>query len=113
VSQEYVLAARALGARPWRVLAKHVLPNAVAPMLVAATFGVASVVLIEASLTFLRVGVPPPTPSWGEMLSEARDHALAWWLLLLPGFAVFTTVVALNLVGEALRDALDPRQRHA
>jgi len=112
-SQEYVLAARALGARPGRVLWKHVLPNAIAPMLVAATFGVASVVLIEASLTFLRVGVPPPTPSWGEMLSEARDHALAWWLLLLPGLAVFTTVVALNLIGEALRDALDPRQRHA
>jgi peptide/nickel transport system permease protein len=113
VSQEYVLAARALGARPWRVLAKHVFPNAVAPMLVAATFGVASVVLIEASLTFLRVGVPPPTPSWGEMLSEARDHAEASWLLFLPGIAVFTTVVALNLIGEALRDALDPRLRHA
>jgi peptide/nickel transport system permease protein len=113
VSQEYVLAARALGARPARVLIRHVLPNAVAPMLVAATFGVASVVLIEASLTFLRVGVPPPTPSWGEMLSEARDHALAWWLLVFPGLAVFVTVVALNLVGEALRDALDPRQRHA
>jgi peptide/nickel transport system permease protein len=111
-SQEYVLAARALGARPGRVLFRHVLPNAIAPLLVAATFGVASVVLIEASLTFLRVGVPPPTPSWGEMLSEARDHAFAWWLLLPPGLAVFTTVVALNLVGEALRDALDPRQRH-
>jgi peptide/nickel transport system permease protein len=112
-SQEYVLAARALGARPGRVLSKHVLPNAIAPVLVAATFGVASVVLIEASLTFLRVGVPPPTASWGEMLSEARDHAVAWWLLVLPGMAVFATVVALNLVGEALRDALDPRQRQA
>jgi peptide/nickel transport system permease protein len=112
-SQEYVLAARALGARPARVLSRHVLPNAIAPVLVAATFGVASVVLIEASLTFLRVGVPPPTASWGEMLSEARDHAVAWWLLVLPGLAVFATVVALNLVGEALRDALDPRQRQA
>jgi peptide/nickel transport system permease protein len=112
-SQEYVLAARALGARPGRVLSKHVLPNAIAPVLVAATFGVASVVLIEAALTFLRVGVPPPTASWGEMLSEARDHAVAWWLLVLPGLAVFATVVALNLVGEALRDALDPRQRQA
>jgi peptide/nickel transport system permease protein len=110
-SQDYALAARALGARPLRVLSRHVLPNALAPVLVAATFGVASVVLIEASLTFLRVGVPPPTPSWGEMLSEARDHAASWWLLLLPGFAVFVTVIALNLVGEALRDALDPRQR--
>jgi peptide/nickel transport system permease protein len=111
-SQEYVLAARALGARPWRVLSRHVLPNAMAPLLVAATFGVASVVLIEASLAFLRVGVPPSTPSWGEMLSEARDHVSAWWLLLPPGLAVFTTVAALNLVGEAFRDALDPRQRH-
>jgi peptide/nickel transport system permease protein len=111
MSQEYVLAARALGARPGHVLVRHVLPNAIAPLLVATTFGVASVVLIEASLTFLRVGVPPPTPSWGEMLSEARDHAFAWWLLLPPGLAVFTTVMALNLVGEALRDALDPRQR--
>jgi peptide/nickel transport system permease protein len=110
-SQDYALAARALGARPLRVLSRHVLPNALAPVLVAATFGVASVVLIEASLTFLRVGVPPPTPSWGEMLSEARDQAASWWLLLLPGFAVFVTVIALNLVGEALRDALDPRQR--
>jgi peptide/nickel transport system permease protein len=110
-SQDYALAARALGARPLRILSRHVLPNALAPVLVAATFGVASVVLIEASLTFLRVGVPPPTPSWGEMLSEARDHSGAWWLLLLPGFAVFVTVIALNLVGEALRDALDPRQR--
>lgn len=108
-SQDYVMAARALGARPWRVLQKHVAPNAIAPVLVAATFGIASVVLIEASLAFLRVGLPPPTPSWGEMLSEARDHATAWWLLLLPGLAVFGTVVSLNLVGEALRDALDPR----
>jgi peptide/nickel transport system permease protein len=112
-SQEYVLAARALGASPVRVLRKHVLPNAVAPVLVAATFGIASVVLIEASLTFLRVGLPPPTPSWGETLSEARDHVSAWWLLVLPGLAVFTTVVSLNLVGEALRDALDPRLRRA
>ncbi len=112
-SQDYVMAARALGARPLRVLRRHVLPNAIAPILVAATFGIASVVLIEASLTFLRVGLPPPTPSWGETLSEARDHAGAWWLLVLPGFAVFTTVVALNLVGEALRDALDPRLRAA
>ncbi len=112
-SQDYIMAARALGAAPWRVLRRHVLPNAIAPILVAATFGIASVVLIEASLTFLRVGLPPPTPSWGETLSEARDHATAWWLLVLPGLAVFGTVVALNLVGEALRDALDPRLRNA
>jgi peptide/nickel transport system permease protein len=108
-SQDYVFAARALGAGPWRILRRHVVPNAVAPILVAATFGVASVVLVEASLDFLRVGTPPGAASWGETLSETREHLGAWWLLVFPGVAVFVTVVALNLVGEALRDALDPR----
>jgi peptide/nickel transport system permease protein len=108
-SQDYVLAARALGAGPWRILRRHVGPNAVAPMLVSATFGVASVVLVEASLDFLRVGLPPAAASWGETLSETREHVGAWWLLVFPGLAVFATVLALNLVGEALRDALDPR----
>ncbi|MGO9711162.1 MAG: ABC transporter permease [Polyangiaceae bacterium] len=108
-SQDYVVAARALGAGPWRILRRHVIPNAVAPVLVAATFGVASVVLVEASLDFLRVGTPAGSASWGETLSETREHLGAWWLLVFPGVAVFVTVVALNLVGEALRDALDPR----
>jgi peptide/nickel transport system permease protein len=108
-SQDYVVAARALGAGPWRILRRHVVPNAVAPILVAATFGVASVVLIEASLDFLRVGIPAGIASWGETLSETRDHLGAWWLLVFPGVAVLVTVMALNLVGEALRDALDPR----
>lgn len=108
-SQDYVFAARALGAGPWRILRRHVFPNAVAPILVAGTFGVASVVLVEASLDFLRVGAPPGAVSWGETLSETREHLGAWWLLVFPGVAVFVTVVALNLVGEALRDALDPR----
>ncbi len=112
-SQDYVVAARALGAGPWRILRKHVFPNAVAPILVAATFGVASVVLVEASLDFLRVGAPPGSVSWGETLSETREHLGAWWLLVFPGLAVFVTVVALNLVGEALRDALDPRLQAA
>jgi peptide/nickel transport system permease protein len=108
-SQDYVVAARALGAGPLRILRRHVVPNAVAPILVAATFGLASVVLVEASLDFLRVGTPPGSASWGETLSETREHLGAWWLLVFPGVAVFVTVVALNLVGEALRDALDPR----
>lgn len=112
-SQDYVVAARALGASPLRVLARHVVPNAFAPILVAATFGIASAVLIEASLDFLRVGIPPGAASWGEMLSETREHLGAWWLLVFPGLAVFVTVMALNLVGEALRDALDPRLRAA
>ncbi len=110
-SQEYVLAARALGATPWRVLTRHVFPNVKASIVIALTFGIASVVLIEASLSFLRVGVPPPTPSWGETLSEVRDHTEAWWLLVVPGLAVFATVSSLNLIGEALRDLLDPRLR--
>lgn len=110
-SQEYVFAARALGASPWRVLTRHVFPNIKAPIVVALTFGIASVVLIEASLSFLRVGVPPPTPSWGETLSEVRDHTEAWWLLVVPGLAVFATVSSLNLIGEALRDLVDPRLR--
>ena len=108
-SQDYVVAARALGAGPWRILRRHVVPNAVAPVLVAGTFGLASVVLVEASLDFLRVGTPPGSASWGETLSETREHLGAWWLLVFPGMAVFVTVVSLNLVGEALRDALDPR----
>jgi peptide/nickel transport system permease protein len=108
-SQDYVVAARALGAGPWRILRRHVVPNAVAPILVAATFGLASVVLVEASLDFLHVGLPPATASWGETLSETREHVEAWWLLVFPGIAVFVTVLGLNLVGEALRDALDPR----
>jgi peptide/nickel transport system permease protein len=112
-AQEYVMAARALGASPGRVLRRHVLPNAVAPALVAATFGVASVVLIEASLDFLRVGVPPESASWGEILSGAREVPGAWWLLVFPGTMIFLTVASLNLVGEALRDALDPRLRDA
>jgi len=111
LSNDYVTAARALGASPWRVLTRHIVPNARAPVVVAAMFGVAQVVLIEASLSFLRVGVPPGIASWGEMLSELRDHTNAWWLLAVPGLAVFAVVCSLNLVGEALRDTLDPRLR--
>jgi peptide/nickel transport system permease protein len=108
-----VHAARALGATPWRVLRRHVMPNAVAPALVAAAFGIAQVVLVEASLDFLRIGVPAELPSWGQVLSEARDQPSAWWLVVFPGTLVLATVVAFNLVGTALRDALDPRLRDA
>jgi peptide/nickel transport system permease protein len=111
-SQDYVLAARALGARPLRVLLRHIAPNAAAPVLVSAAFGIAQVVLIESSLEFLRVGVASSV-SWGEMLSEARGHPGAYWLLLFPGLAIFIVVAGLNLVGEAWRDALDPRLAHA
>ena len=111
LSNDYIVAARALGASPWRVLVRHIIPNARAPIVVAAMFGVAQVVLIEASLSFLRVGVPPGIASWGEMLSELRDYSSAWWLLVVPGLAIFAVVSSLNLVGEALRDTLDPRLR--
>ncbi len=113
MSQDYILAARALGLSEWRILRRHVLPNAIAPAIVAGTFGVATIVLIESSLGFLRVGLPKDTTSWGEMLSQGRLSFDAWWLMVFPGGCVFLTVASLNLVGEALRDALDPRLRDA
>ena len=110
---EYVIAARALGSSPSRILWRHVMPNAIGPAIVAAAFGVASVVLVEASLDFLRVSSPDTMASWGESMGEARAHADAWWLVVFPGAALLATLVALNLVGEAARDALDPRLRGA
>jgi peptide/nickel transport system permease protein len=109
VAQEYVLAARALGASPLRVLVRHVAPNVKGPVLVAVTFGLASVVLVEASLSFLHVGVPADTASWGEMLSEVRGRGGALWLLVAPGVLLFACLASLNAVAEALRDVLDPR----
>ncbi len=113
LAHEYVLAARALGLSSFRILRRHVLPNAIAPAVVAGTVGVATIVLIESSLGFLRVGLPKDTASWGEILSQCRARPDAWWLIVFPGLCVFVTVVSLNLVGEALRDALDPRLRDA
>lgn len=106
---DYVTAARALGASPLRVLYKHVLPMTLSPIVVAAVLGLGQIVLLESALDFLRVGLPPNLPTWGEMLSESRDRFGAWWLLLLPGVLVFASVTSTNTVGEALRDALDPR----
>jgi len=107
---EYVLASRALGARDAAVIFRHILPNAMAPVLVSATFGIASTILIESSLSFLGFGVQPPTPSWGDILSQSRDFMdFAWWLTLIPGFAIFTTITAYNLVGEGFQDAINPR----
>ncbi len=110
-SQEHILAARALGASPWRVLFRHVTPNVQGPIIVAAALSLPAVVLLEASLAFLNVGVPAPTASWGETLAEARTHLEAWWLLLVPGLMVLFTTAALNFLGEWLRDLLDPRLR--
>jgi peptide/nickel transport system permease protein len=108
---DYVMAARALGASPSRVLRRHVLPNAIGPAIVAAAFGIASVVLIEAAVDFLHVGPGDATASWGEAMGQARGHPEAWWLIVFPGSALLAMLVALNLVGEAARDALDPKLR--
>lgn len=111
-SADFVLAARALGASPARVLRLHVLPMAVTPAIVAGVLGVGQVVLLESALDFLRVGLPSSIPSWGEMLSESRDHFEAWWLLVLPGTLVFMVAIATNAIGDALRDGLDPHAEH-
>ncbi|HYR41520.1 MAG TPA: ABC transporter permease [Terriglobia bacterium] len=109
-SLEYVVAARALGATDFRTIFRHILPNTIAPVFVAATFGVASAILIESTLSFLGFGVPPSTASWGSILSNARQLLPSgWWLTVFPGMAIFLTVTSYNLVGEGLRDAADPR----
>ena len=107
---EYAQAARASGARDARIIFRHLLPNAFAPVLVSASFGVAVAILTESALSFLGLGVPLPNASWGSMLSSAREHIeYAWWLVLFPGLAIFSTVAAFNIIGERFRDALDPR----
>jgi len=110
--REFVVAAVVSGARDGRVVWRHLLPNALAPVLVSASFGIAGAILAEASLSFLGFGVPPSDPSWGSMLSQAQEYMdIAWWLTLVPGFAIFATITAYNLIGEALRDAIDPNLR--
>jgi peptide/nickel transport system permease protein len=111
LGQDYVTAARALGASPVRVLWRHVLPNAIAPAIVAMAFGVASVVVLETAVDFLGVGSPDTMASWGEAMGEARSHGGAWWLVAFPGLALLATLVASMLLGEAARDALDPKLR--
>ncbi len=107
--QEFVLAARGLGVSNWRIIFRHILPNGIGPLLVAASFGVASAILIESSLSFLGFGISIPVPSWGGLLSEARENFRYWWITIFPGLAIFSTVTAYNLVGEGIRDAIDPR----
>jgi peptide/nickel transport system permease protein len=106
-NEDYVLAARALGLRQWRILLRHVLPGAMEPALVAATFGVASAILLEATLSFLGYGVPETTASWGQLIGDAFNNDGAYWLSLFPGMLLFLTILSINLVGEGLRDALD------
>lgn len=110
--QDFVSAGRVVGAGNLRLIFRHILPNSMAPVFVSATFGVASSILIESSLSFLGFGVQPPTPSWGEILSQSRDFMdIAWWLAFFPGLAIFISITAYNLVGEGLRDAIDPRMK--
>jgi peptide/nickel transport system permease protein len=112
VDQEFVLAGRALGYSPMRIIFRHVLPNAMAPVLVSATFGIAGAILTESALSFLGLGISKPTPSWGGLLADGRDALQhAPWLIHFPGLAIFLTITAYNLMGEALRDASDPRLR--
>lgn len=109
--KEYVEAARALGATTGRILFVSILPNILAPLIVIASFNIASVILSEAALSFLGLGVPPTVPTWGGMLAESRDQLLAgrWWLAIFPGTAIMLTVLSFNILGDWLRDFLDPR----
>jgi ABC-type dipeptide/oligopeptide/nickel transport system permease subunit len=110
---DYVLAATALGASPARIMLRHIAPNARTAAILSATFGLPSVLLTEASLTFLRVGLPPDRASWAELLSQVRAHPEAYWLLAFPGAALLLTLAVHHVVGEALRDALDPHAAHS
>ena len=111
-NREFVSAARVLGASDYRIIFRHLMPNAMAPVLVSATLGVAGAILTESALSFLGIGVQPPTPSWGNILTAGKDNIeVAWWLSVFPGLAILVTVLAYNLLGEGLREALDPRLR--
>ncbi|MEW6569874.1 MAG: oligopeptide ABC transporter permease [Nitrospirota bacterium] len=108
--RDFVDAAKAVGVSNARLIFRHILPNALSPVFVAATFGVAGAILVESGLSFLGLGVQPPAPSWGNILTSGKDNIeVAWWLSLFPGLAILVTVLSYNLVGEGLRDALDPR----
>jgi peptide/nickel transport system permease protein len=110
--RDFVQAARAIGAGDFRIIFIHILPNAMASILVAATLGIAGAILTESALSFLGIGVQPPTPSWGNILTAGKDNIdIAWWLSLYPGLAILVTVMGYNMLGEGIRDSLDPRLR--
>lgn len=111
--REYVLASRTLGARDYRLIFKHLLPNSLTPIIVSAVLGIAGAVLMESGLSFLGLGVQAPQASWGNILTDGKEYIqFAWWLSLFPGLAILITVLGYNLLGEGLRDALDPRSGH-
>ena len=110
--REFVQAARVLGMTDWRIIVRHIVPNTLAPVIVYTTLGIGNTILVEASLSFLGLGVQAPTPSWGNMIADGRDALVtAWWIATFPGLAIVLTVTAFNLLGDGLRDALDPRLR--
>ena len=112
--KDYVVAARVAGAGPIRLMARTILPNCVAPLIVQATLSFSNAILDAAALGFLGMGAQPPTPEWGTMLAEAREFILrAWWVVTFPGLAILITVLAINLIGDGLRDALDPKLKQS
>ena len=108
---EYIEAAQAFGYSDFRIIIKHAIPNALAPVFIAIAFGVATAILMEAFLSFIGVGIPDDQVTWGSLLRLSRDKFSAWWLAVFPGFAIFITVTIFNLIGEGLTEALDPRLR--
>lgn len=112
-SYDYVAAARSLGYSNRRIMFRHILPNAVGPILIPAAFGVAGAILAESGLSFLGIGVPAEAITWGALLAGARSNMAAWWLVVMPGLAIFFTVTMYNLLGDGLRDALDPQMKRS
>ena len=112
-SADYITAARAIGVGEGRIMLRHILPNVMAPIIVIASFVLPQVIIAEASLSFLGIGVPPSTPTWGNMLADSRDYiASAWWLSVWPGLALMLCLLGITVLGDALRDALDPRLKN-
>jgi peptide/nickel transport system permease protein len=110
--REFIHAARALGMGRARIILRHLVPNVMAPVIVTATLGIGNTIVLEAGLAFLGLGIQPPTPTWGSMVADGRDNLIgAWWVATFPGLTIVTVVLAFNLVGDGLRDALDPRLR--
>ncbi len=112
-NEEYIEAAKAIGAHDWRIIFRHIIPNCMAPIIVQATLCIAGSILSIASLSFIGLGIQPPTPEWGSMLSGGRQYIrYAWWVCAFPGIAIMLTILSLNLLGDGLRDALDPKMKN-
>jgi peptide/nickel transport system permease protein len=109
-AMQFVEAARALGGSEWRVIVRHLLPNLATPIVILTTFEIARLLLLESAVSFLGLGIQPPTPSWGTMIADGRNHIYeGWWVATMPGLAIFGAVLAFNFIGDGLRDVLDPR----